>query len=386
MGKTRAYLGGESRQSPRRRLTGGAPLLLIVGTPGTGKRAVGNFLQEHAGFVHIDFENVAVRERYLAHGATELRAELAASVPAGRGIVVTWAAGESEQAGQIRRLESLGFMPIWFDSDRGAACRAHFPVGLQRAPRFQYVDTFEQDGRFKPIERVVVALVAAAAGVRPRVVRDRVPLRSLLSGLHGRLAAGLAIAAGAAAAGAGVLIGNQAGAPGQARIAVAGGTSHARIAALPRRGLLVSGQSLAGIKLGDTTSQVEALWGSGPQLVRCDTCTPVVWFYTYPTSNQVGAGVRFSSGRVVAVFTVGGPKGWHTQSGIKVGQVLRNPFVVATPDTSVWQNCTGYSAKSTMTTPNAVTSILTHGSAVYGFALTRPSVSPCVSLNGAPSG
>ena len=37
----------------------------------------------------------------------------------------------------------------------------------------------------------------------------------------------------------------------------------------------------------------------------------------------------------------------------------------------------GYSAKATLTTHDAVTSILTQGSAVYGFALTRPSVSPC---------
>ena len=233
---------------------------------------------------------------------------------------------------------------------------------------------------------MVGALLAAASSVRPRAVRDRVDWRDVLSGINGRLAGALAVAAGVAAAGAGVLFGVQTGSPGHARVAVAGGISHARVAALPRRGLLVSGQSLAGIKLGDTTAQVKALWGSGPQLVRCDTCTPVVWFYTYPTSNQVGAGVRFSDGRVVAVFTVGGPKGWHTENGIKVGQVLRNPFVVATPDTSVWLNCTGYSAKSTMTTPDAVTSILTHGSSVYGFALTRPSVSPCVNLNGAPTG
>jgi hypothetical protein len=199
----------------------------------------------------------------------------------------------------------------------------------------------------------------------------------LATGFSRPVTVGLALSAGLGAAVAGLLVGVQGGADRPAHVAIGGPPVHARVAALPRTGVLVSGRSLAGVKLGDTMAQVRALWGAGQHLARCEGCEPAIWYYTYPTGDPVGAGVQFGSGRVVAVFTLGSPAGWHTETGIKVGQVLQNPFSVATPDTSVWRNCTGYSAKSTRTTPDAVTSILTQGASVYGFALTRPSVSPC---------
>ena len=144
------------------------------------------------------------------------------------------------------------------------------------------------------------------------------------------------------------------------------------VAALPERGVLVSGRSLAGVELGDSMAKVKALWGG--RFTRCGTCRPAMWFYWYPPpADPQGAGVQFSHGRVVAVFTLGSPAGWHTETGIRVGQILDNP----TKPGSRWLSCAGYSAKATRTTPDAVTSILTQGSAVYGFALTRPSVSPC---------
>jgi hypothetical protein len=89
----------------------------------------------------------------------------------------------------------------------------------------------------------------------------------------------------------------------------------------------------------------------------------------------VGAGVEFSHGRVVAVFTLGSPNGWRTATGIHIGQIMDNPL----PDGNArsWLNCTGYSAEPTQVSTAAVTSILRQGAAVYGFALTRPSVSPC---------
>ena len=138
--------------------------------------------------------------------------------------------------------------------------------------------------------------------------------------------------------------------------------------------MLVSGASLAGVRLGDTMASVKALWGG--HFTRCGSCKPAMWFFFYPPpQDPVGAGVEFQKGKVVAVFTLGGPAGWHTETGIKVGEILSSQF--DGKSTSKWLSCAGYSAQLTHSSGNSVTSILTQGAAVYGFALTRPSVSPC---------
>jgi len=359
--------------------------LLLIGTPGTGKRAIGAYMEQVAGFVHLDFENEATREQFLGSTTTALRAWVGELTAAGRGLVITWGAGPVTQLGQIRRLRSLGIEPVWFDSDRGAAGPAHF-ADAARPTRFRFVDSFEPDGRFRPVEDVVAELLEPLPSRR----LVRVPSTSLSSAriaasrigadLRFRVAGGLAVMAGAAAATAFVLTG--VGGVGQpVRVAAAGHTAHAlsatHVPALPRQGILVSGRSLAGVHLGDTMATVKKLWGG--HFTRCGGCKPAMWFYLYPPpSDPVGAGVQFSAGRVVAVFTLGGPLGWHSESGIHVGQILNNPFDAGPSDKSRWLSCAGYSAKSTRTAHNAVTSILTQGSAVYGFALTRPSISPCV--------
>ncbi len=361
----------------------------MVGTPGTGKRPVAQALGQQHGFVHLDFEREEVRERFLASKAALLREEIAALAAAGRGLVITWAAGPPGQLREIRRLRLLGLEPIWFDSDRGSAGPAHFAAGPWRAARFHFVDSFERDGTFRPVEAVAAELLEVRPRLRPRPLRDRVaaalqavprptvvPARRLGAGLRWRVAGGLALAAGVVGAAAGLVVNPQGGSVQRGPVAIAAHTAHARVAALPRKGVLVSGRSLAGVKLGDTKAQVRALWGPGQHLARCEGCRPAIWYYSYPTGDPVGAGVQFSNGRVVAVFTLGSPAGWHTETGIKVGQVLDNPLGDSS-DRSVWKTCAGFSAKSTRTTPDAVTSILTQGAAVYGFALTRPSVSPC---------
>ena len=48
---------------PRRREAGRGPLLVLIGTPGTGKRPRRELPRECTGFVHLDFENAATRER-----------------------------------------------------------------------------------------------------------------------------------------------------------------------------------------------------------------------------------------------------------------------------------------------------------------------------------
>jgi hypothetical protein len=138
---------------PRRRGANRGPLLLLIGTPGTGKRPLGSYLECERGFTHLNFENTETRERYLGAGPAALRTRIDALRARGRGVVITWAAGDPPQLRDVGRLVSLGAAAVWCDSDRGAACRAHY-AGAGRLPRLEFVDTFEADGSFRPFEAV----------------------------------------------------------------------------------------------------------------------------------------------------------------------------------------------------------------------------------------
>jgi hypothetical protein len=337
-----------SAQRPRRDRARTSRLLLITGTPGTGKRALGHYLVLRHGFVHVDFDRAGARARLLA---------VRAAGP--RDVVVTWSTYAREQPPDVRLLQRAGFEWIWFDGDRGAASPGH---GARFARRPRFVDTFTPDGRFRPLEAVAAELLAPTS-VRSPSVRERV--RSLAP------VAALAAGAPAAAAAAYLLVGGT-GAPARpAHVALH--PAHAKPApALPRRGVLVTGRSLAGVKLGDTAADVRRLWGK--RFAICHGCKPTTWFYTYSVDNPLGAGVKFRNGRVIAVFTLGSPRGWRSDRGIRVGTLL-NPFNDPA-STSRWVACAGYGAKSTRT-GNAITSILTVGESVYGFALTRPSEPVC---------
>jgi hypothetical protein len=144
--------------TPRRRGANRGPLLLLIGTPGAGKRPLGSYLERERGFTHLSFENPETRERYLGAGPAALRARIDRLREGGTGVVITWAAGDTEQLREVRRLVAQGAAAVWCDSDRGAACRAHY-AGARRVPRFDFVDTFEADGSFRPVETVVGELL-----------------------------------------------------------------------------------------------------------------------------------------------------------------------------------------------------------------------------------
>jgi hypothetical protein len=354
--------------SPGRNGVGRGPLLLLIGTPGTGKRPLGSYLERERGFVHLDFENAETRARFLEGGAAAVRARVDRLREGGRGVVVTWAAGDGDQLREVRQLLSQGAAAVWCDSDRGAAYRAHY-AGTRRAPRLSFVDTFEPDGTFRPVEAVVGELLQQRARVRR-------PQRVQITGrVRMHVVAAASALAGAAAATAVILTGVAAESRGHhARPALAlGGAVRSTLApALPKQGILVGNHSLAGIQLGDSRAMVKKLWGG--HFTRCSGCTPETWFYFYaPPADPVGAGVQFENGKVVAVFTLGSPEGWRTSTGIRVGQILGFPRA----NDPQWLSCNGYSAKPATRSGTAVASILTQGAAVYGFALTRPSVSPC---------
>jgi hypothetical protein len=140
--------------------------LLLIGTPGTGKRPLASYLAERNGFVHLDFEEGGTRTFFLDGSDAELGERLGRAADSGQRIVITWTAGPPSQLRQLQRLRSLGIEPVWFDSDRGAAYRAHFD-GERRVPTCRFVDTFDPEGRFRPLESVARELLEPDPKGRP---------------------------------------------------------------------------------------------------------------------------------------------------------------------------------------------------------------------------
>ena len=134
---------------------------------------------------------------------------------------------------------------------------------------------------------------------------------------------------------------------------------------LPSRGVLHPGLSLAGVHIGDTVATVKRTWGSNYKL--CPDCKTPTWYFFYPTGEPLGAAVKFKAGRVVAVFTLGAPNGWHTAEGLLMGEQIGKASELY--GSLGWKGCIGYGAMS-MRHGNIVTSIYTTGEAVYGFAIT----------------
>lgn len=143
-------------------------------------------------------------------------------------------------------------------------------------------------------------------------------------------------------------------------------------AALPAKGVLAPGQSLGGVRLGDTVAVVKRRWGSRYEL--CRVCARTTWMYTYRTGRLSGVAVSFRSGRVSAIFTLGAPRGWRTPQGLALGDPTAAALHLYRG--LAWNRCIGYGALS-MRRPGVVTSIYTFGESVYGFALTRPSEPVC---------
>jgi len=120
---------------------------------------------------------------------------------------------------------------------------------------------------------------------------------------------------------------------------------------LPARGILKPGQSLAGVKLGMTMTQVTNLWGKNYKV--CARCSYPTWYYIYPKGEPLGASVRFRQGRVVTIFTLGSPTGWRTAEGLLMGEQIDR--INQLYGKLKWSVCIGYGAMS-MRTADAVTS------------------------------
>jgi hypothetical protein len=240
--------------------------------------------------------------------------------------------------------------------------------------KHEFDDLFDPDGLSAAesalLKRVHELIVEAGppAGHVPVAAPVAAPSDGGFWSVPSRLAGGFALGLAAVALIAGGVYFVLAGSRPGPRVDAA----QAAAAALPRQGVLVHGESLAGVQLGDTEDDVRALWGHN--FTVCANCSVTTWFYIYPTGDPFGAAVKFRDGRVTAVFTLGAPTGWRDDEGVRVGQLLE-PQEPGEGD-ETWRGCLGYGAKSTRE-GEAVSSVLTQGLAVYGFALTLPSEPVC---------
>jgi hypothetical protein len=143
-------------------------------------------------------------------------------------------------------------------------------------------------------------------------------------------------------------------------------------ATLPRHGVLVAGQSLGGLRLGETRAQVRAAWGSRYGL--CRDCADETWYYTYRKFAAEGAGVAFRNGRVAAIFTLWSPVGWRASRGLRLGEDAARvtDLYGALPQVS----CGRYYA-IIETRSGTTTAVYVLDGKVWGFGLSRTQVPVC---------
>ena len=84
-------------------------LILITGTPGSGKRAVGYLLVDEWSFVHLDLDNRHANARFLGRGVEGLREELEENLEPGQDMVITWNPGSKDALPMVREMQGLGF-------------------------------------------------------------------------------------------------------------------------------------------------------------------------------------------------------------------------------------------------------------------------------------
>ncbi len=141
---------------------------------------------------------------------------------------------------------------------------------------------------------------------------------------------------------------------------------------LPSHGVLVPGKSLGGVSIEMTHAQVRAEWGAG--FGRCHGCAKETWYYNFRAFTPQGAAVRFTKGRVDAVWTLWQPNGWRTSDGLQLGAAAAE--VTSRYGALVTITCGSY--RALIRTKGHVTSVYyIFGEKLWGFGLSRPGASPC---------
>ena len=141
---------------------------------------------------------------------------------------------------------------------------------------------------------------------------------------------------------------------------------------LPVKGVVVPGQTFAGLRLGATQAQVRAAWG--PRFGRCRGCPQPTWYFTYRDFQPQGAGVTFLNGRATALFTIWSPPGWRTNRDLEVGEPEGRITALygALPRTE----CGTYAAL-VLRRGSVDTQFYVYKGEVWGFGLSRAGAPPC---------
>ena len=140
------------------------------------------------------------------------------------------------------------------------------------------------------------------------------------------------------------------------------------IAALPPAATFVPAASLAGVHLGDTAVDVRVRFGS--DYGRCRGCATPTWYFTYRRFDDKGVGVELAGGRVVAVYTLWQPPGWHATNGLRLG--APEGAVTKRVGAFVPVACSGYTALL-----NGTSAYFIVDGKLWGFGLFRKGRSPC---------
>ena len=143
-------------------------------------------------------------------------------------------------------------------------------------------------------------------------------------------------------------------------------------AAPPTAGVLVSGSSLGGLRLGATKAQVENAWGRAYGV--CRNCPRLTWYFNYFAFRPRGAGVELRNGRVAALFTLHSPPGWRTQRGLALGDRAGAVSGYYGPLKRV--ECDGYYAL-VLERARSRTAFYVLRGRLWAFGLSRPEVPLC---------
>jgi hypothetical protein len=143
-------------------------------------------------------------------------------------------------------------------------------------------------------------------------------------------------------------------------------------AALPLHGTVVPGTSFGGLRLGDTTQRVVATWGT--KFAVCRGCRSTTWYYNYAPYEPQGAAVEFRRRRVIGLYTLWSPTGWHTPEGVRTGDPAGHITAVYGPLTQL--DCGTYQAFQ-LPRSRAQTAFYVFGEKVWGLGLSRRSVPVC---------
>ncbi len=156
------------------------------------------------------------------------------------------------------------------------------------------------------------------------------------------------------------------------RVALALVAVVASTGSLPKAGMLVPGQSLGGVHLGETSAEARAALGAF--FGRCDGCARTTWYFTYRKWTRTGLAVELQGGRVDALYTVWRPSGWHTAAGLRLGAVEGQVTSLAGPVVPV--ACPGYTVL-VRDTRSARTAYYIVDGKLWGFGLMHARANPC---------